>query len=43
VTLRRTASIGRALWYGSLLAGGLIGGTAALTLTLRLTRPKESL
>lgn len=42
MTIRQTASLGRLLWYGSLLVGGLIGGASALTFTLHITRPKES-
>lgn len=42
MTIRQTASIGRLLWYGSLVVGGLFGGASALAVTLHLTRPKES-
>lgn len=42
MTIRQTAALGRVLWYGSLIAGGLIGGAASLALVLRMTRPKES-
>lgn len=42
MTLRRTASLARVLWYGSLAVGALIGGGTSLAVALRFTRPKES-
>lgn len=41
MTLRRTASLARVLWYGSLAAGALIGGTVATLTALHYTAPQR--
>lgn len=32
MTIRRTASMARLLWYGSIVAGGITGGVGAVLL-----------
>ena len=41
MTLRRTASLARILWFGSLAVGAVIGGTVATLAALHYTTPKE--
>ena len=36
MTIRRTASMARLLWYGSIVAGGVTGGIGAVLLTYHL-------
>ena len=36
MTIRRTASMARLLWYGSIVAGGITGGIGAVLLTYHL-------
>jgi len=36
VTIRRTASLARVLWFGSIVAGGITGGIGAVLLTYHL-------
>ena len=36
MTIRRTASMARVLWYGSIVAGGITGGIGAVLLTYHL-------
>lgn len=38
MTIWRTASIGRALWYGSLTVGAILGGFTGAILAIHYTK-----
>ena len=42
MTIRRTASMARLLWYGSIVAGGITGGIGAVLLTYHLIFKENS-